>query len=202
MNFRPFLCLIGFLLLISCGKKEKKVVVTPKDNDGTVEYCQVAEADSTLKDGWCFTISSNGDTLEKSSYSGGMLHGERILFHPNGIVEAIENYAQNTMVGVYKAFYEDGSPSVEGQYLNGEMDGVWKFFYKTPSGALKEEVTFKSNMENGPFREFHPNGKIAAEGTYKDEFEDGQLKVFDSTGTLNKIYVFENGRPVETINVQ
>jgi len=63
------------------------------------------------------------------------------------------------------------------------MNGLVKGYY--PSGALKEEVTFANNVEEGPFTEYHENGHVMWKGTYRNgDHEFGLLEKFDETGVL------------------
>ena len=36
----------------------------------------------------------------------------------------------------------------------------------------------------------------------KEAIEDGQVKIYDTVGTLIKIYVFEDKKPIETIKIR
>ena len=65
------------------------------------------------------------------------------------------------------------------------MNGIVKKFY--PEGQLKEEISFRNNIEEGPFTEYHPNGNIHWKGTYRNgDNEVGELKEFDESGILIK----------------
>ena len=72
------------------------------------------------------------------------------------------------------------------------MTGKWKGYYD--NGALKEEVIFVNNQENGPFIEYYPNGKLKAEGTYLEgDYEQGELKLYNESGELIRRMNCEKG---------
>jgi antitoxin component YwqK of YwqJK toxin-antitoxin module len=70
------------------------------------------------------------------------------------------------------------------------------------NGQLESEGSYLNGLKDGAFKEYHENGNLSAEGKYQDDFEDGQVKIFDTLGTLIKIYVFKDKKPVETIKIR
>ena len=228
MRFNPYLIILLFLSLLfltNCKLNSNKSVENKLEN-GEVEFYQVLSADSTKKEGWYFRIDAKDDTLEKVQYINGLMEGQRVLYYPNGQIHIVENYVNNQYNGPYQSFYENGAPKQFGAFKDGQFEGDLKSYYAEPAGQLKEVVQLKNGVENGavkqyfsngrieseasysegykegPFKEYHENGSIAAEGNYIEDFEDGQVKIFDTTGTLIKIYVFEDKKPIETIKVR
>lgn len=202
----PFLrTLLGlsclYLVLQWSACKNVKVMDVERTTPlGDTEYYSVLKKDTAKKEGLYVLMSSMGDTLEKAMYTNGQLNGNRYLFK-NGKVFIIETYLEGAYHGPYTAFFNDGQLKQKGFYKNNQMDSIWTTYYTEKPDQIKEEVTFHNGTENGPFREYHLNGKLAAEGNYVEEFEDGEIKVYDTTGTLKKIYVYKDKRPVQTINV-
>lgn len=187
------------MLLPAC-KNARVVDVERTTSLGEIERYSVLKKDTSKKEGVYTLISSEGDTLEKALYSNGQLDGNRYLFK-NGKVFIIETYLKGAYHGPYTAYFDDGQLKQVGFYKNNQMDSIWTTYYTEKPDQVKEEVTFRNGIENGPFKEYHLNGKLAAEGNYVDEFEDGEIKVYDTTGILKKIYVYKDKRPVQTINV-
>lgn len=222
--FFSTICLVVFLL-VNC-KQEKTKKVEKKSENGETELYSVLKADTNKKDGLYLRINSKGDTLEKVHYQDGNIEGQRVLYYSNGQVSIVENYINNQYNGPYQSFYEDGAPKQLGAFKDGQFDGELKTYYKEPAGRLKESVFMKNGVEDGTFKqyypdgrteaegsytnglregsfkEYHPNGNMSAEGNYLNDFEDGEIKIFDTTGTLIKIYVFKDKKPVETIKIR
>ncbi len=200
--FRTIFLISGIYLIlqiIACNNTNVKEIER-KLPTGDIERYSVLKADTGKKQGVYSLISPIGDTLEKAMFANGQLNGNRYLFK-NGKVFIIETYLDGAYHGPYSAYFDDGQLKQKGFYKNNRMDSIWTTYYTEKPDQIKEEVTFHNGTENGPFREYHLNGKLAAEGNYVEEFEDGEIKVYDTTGTLKKIYVYKDKRPVQTINV-
>ena len=116
----------------------------------------------------------------------------------------VENYVDNKLEGKLTSYYEDGSLQQEAMYKDNTGNGIWKNYFRDHKNVVKEEVTVSENKINGPFKEYYPNGKLYAKGHKievnegPDAFEayDGKVEVYDSTGTLEKILTFENGKQI------
>lgn len=223
---RYFLSFLTISLAYTSCQQDKLKKIERALNEEETEIFYVQKKDTTLREGLYVVINSQGDTIEKSNYVAGKLEGQRVIYYPSGQVKIVENYINNEYHGPYQSFFENGSPKQFGTFKNGQFEGELKTYYEQPSGRLKESVFLTEGIENGPFKqyfedgtiqaegfyenglksgafkEYHPNGNILAEGVYKEDFEDGEIKVYDTTGTLNKIYIFENKKPIETINVR
>ncbi len=219
------LLFLSLLFLTNC-KQNKDLSIEKKLDNGEKEFYQVLKSDTTQKDGWYYRLNIKGDTLEKAQYEKGLMEGQRVLYYPNGQVHIVENYINNQYNGPYQSFYESGAPKQFGTFKNGQFEGELKSYYLEPSGQLKEVIQLANGVENGnvkqyysngllesegsylnglkdgAFKEYHENGNLSAEGKYLDDFEDGQVKIFDTLGTLIKIYVFKDKKPVETIKIR
>ena len=219
------LLFLSLLFLTNCMQNKDKKKKKKLDN-GEKEFYQVLKSDTTQKDGWYYRLNIKGDTLEKAQYEKGLMEGQRVLYYPNGQVHIVENYINNQYNGPYQSFYESGAPKQFGTFKNGQFEGELKSYYLEPSGQLKEVIQLANGVENGnvkqyysngqlesegsylnglkdgAFKEYHENGNLSAEGKYQDDFEDGQVKIFDTLGTLIKIYVFKDKKPVETIKIR
>ena len=177
------LFLLSILLsLLACNSNIETVKLTEENGD-LVEYSR--RKSDFAKEGEYLRKDEKGQFLEKAQYTNDSLHGERILYFPNGQPEIIERYEHGKFVGKYQLFHENGQLKQEGSYIDGKMEGEWKGYYD--NGQLKEVVTIEANEENGPFTEYHKNGKLKAEGQYLNgDFEHGLLKLYDEHGELVK----------------
>jgi antitoxin component YwqK of YwqJK toxin-antitoxin module len=180
-----FFPVLALLFAISYACKEEPILVKVTDENGvlTMEYFVIQDS---VRHGQSLTYYDNGkDIFLKENYRKGNLHGERIIYFPNGSPEIVEHYRHGRIHGALKAYYENGQLELSGMYTDGTMNGTLKKFY--PGGQLKEEVSFANNIEEGPFTEYHPNGNIHWTGTYRNgDNEVGELKEFDEDGLLVK----------------
>ena len=146
----------------------------------------------------------DGKIVEVANYKNGKLNGVRTLFHSNGNKMQEENYIDDKLEGKVTSYFEDGSLQQEAVYKDNSGNGIWKNYFKDQKNVVKEEITIVENKINGPFKEYYPNGKLYAKGKKIeinegiDAFDsyDGKVEVFDSTGTLEKILTFENGKQI------
>lgn len=139
----------------------------------------------------------DGKTIEeKSLYKNDQLNGTRTLYYPNGKVEQVEHYTDDKFDGPFVSFYEQGQKHEVGQFANEFRTGKWLLYYK--DGRLKSEYLYngKSNDENGPYKEYFKDGKIAEEGQMIEGDNDGPVTYYDSTGAINRIRIYANGRPL------
>ena len=225
MKINSIFVLFLFVFLTNC-KQNKNIPIEKNLDNGEREFYQVLKSDTTQRNGWYFRLNAKGDTLEKVEYLNGSIEGQRVLYYPNGQIQIVENYINNQYNGPYQSFFENGAPKQFGTFKNGQFEGELKSYYDEPSGQLKEEIQLINGIENGavkqyysngqlqsegsyaeglkagPFKEYYENGNIAADGNYVDDFEDGQVKIYDTVGTLIKIYVFEDKKPIETIKIR
>ena len=177
-----WLFIIG-MTLAACSSKTKTIEV--ENEAGVIIERYVQNVATTQKEGKSEAFDDSGQLLETAFYQNGQLHGERILYHENGAIQAIEPYENGIFKGDFQAFYENKQLELTGKYINGKMDGEWKRYYD--SGELMEIVTFVENEENGPFVEYYKNGKTKAAGNYlAGDNEHGELKLFDENGELIK----------------
>ena len=89
-----------------------------------------------------------------------------------------------------------------GKRIFTEYNAEYSLYYKDPKNVLKQEVTFKDNIINGPSKEYYPNGKLMAEGNkieVSDGFDvyDGIVQIYDSTGQLSRTVTYEKGRQID-----
>ena len=143
---RNFLFLL-FLNVVCCSPSPRMVKVV--ENGYLLETYEI-DGDS-VRHGLTLKYFPSGEIFEKSKYVHGMLDGARLIYYPNGQLEIKENYCKGQFCDSLFTFFENGQKRFEAFYVNGEMTGNTRGYYE--SGELKEEVTFKGNLENGPFME-------------------------------------------------
>jgi len=151
------------------------------------------DPETDARHGMFRNYDAEGHLLEQAEYRDNVLHGQRVLFSPQGDTLVVEHYAGGAFEGPYRAYYEDGNRLRQrGQYVSNNMAGQWTRFYS--DGTKSEVVTFANNAENGPFREWYENGKLKAVGSYRGgDREDGQLRLFTEAGELQRVLECDQG---------
>jgi antitoxin component YwqK of YwqJK toxin-antitoxin module len=78
-------------------------------------------------------------------------------------------------------------------YSKGNLEGLRSVFYA--SGKIAEEMTYKNNLKNGPYKRYTETGIIIEESNYKNDQFDG-LAIFRDAddGTIVSKGKFVNGK--------
>lgn len=201
LNVCAKVLIFAFLLISSTSCSNKKKIEVRNKDGVVIESYFVNKKSPDDKIGTYSKFYDDGKAMEVAEYKDGKLNGKRTLYHPNGKMMQQENYVDNKLEGKLTSYYEDGSLQQEAIYKDNVGEGLWKNYFKEPKNVLNAEITMSNNKINGPFKEYYPNGKLYAKGTKIEIMEgvdsyDGKVEVYDSTGTLDKILTFENGKQI------
>lgn len=169
------------LFLISCTQKD---VTTTYENGSTMEVFKVNKEGQ--KNGLYRLYREDGTLAEESNFDKDQLSGKRRVYFEDGIqVEIEELYKENEMDGEHFVFYPSGAKLIESNFTAGKMNGLLIKYFE--DGQIMESVTFKDNVETGPFKEYYANGQVQWDGVYLDgDKEFGLLKQYSEEGALIK----------------
>lgn len=172
-----FLILVNSLLFISCnssGKDKNDDGFTfIKRNDYTINsynglpYYRLNETKEFM-DGY-YVVGNKMSKWEEFEFKKGLLHGDYIVFHPNG-----EIYSQTT-------------------YANGKKHGEELMYHN--NGILNSKSTFKNNELVGSKFTYFDNGKIQSES----RIEDGrpiETQHYNILGNIVSQSFIRNGRTI------
>lgn len=187
--------LLGLCLGTMVACQSATETIERRDANGRLERFQ-QHRKTHLKEGLYEQFREDGTLAEQANYVQDTLHGERILYFPDGKQkESIYTYAMGVYHGPYRLYYPDGQLHLEQQFARGVLEGLSLRYY--PTGQLEERVTMHNNEESGPFEEFYPNGHKKAVGNYifdhDTALEQGELREYDSTGVLIRVADCEAG---------
>lgn len=96
--------------------------------------------------------------------------------------------AQN---GVIKSYYPDRTLKSELSYVSDILDGPVKFYHE--NGKVKLEKNYSRGILNGWVREYFVNGNLKEEYFVKTGVLDGDKKEFAENGQLLKIFSYSDG---------
>ena len=169
------------LFLFSCSPED----VTTTYENGNIKEVYGVNKDG-LKNGLYKSFREDGTLSEESNFKQDQLSGTRKVYFPDGKqVEIVENYQADVMEGEHVVYYPSGAKLIESSFTGGKMNGLLTKYFE--DGNIMETVTFKDNVENGPFKEYYANGKIQWEGSFLNgDQEFGLLQQYDETGILIK----------------
>ena len=159
----PFL-----ILLISCDKSQREVVVEKWD-DGTPSKVN-------------FVV---GEGLKQEIVG-------RMTYYENGEIQTKEEYRENKNNGLYIRYYENGKKSEEGTYKDGEKDGKWTKW--DDYGVKDVEETYKDGKLNGLSTWWYENGEKKQEGTYKDGSREGKWTNWYENGEKKQEGTYKDGK--------
>jgi hypothetical protein len=71
---------------------------------------------------------------------------------------------------------------------------IYKFIHQTKA-TRKEEVYFKDNEENGPYKSYYKSGKIKDVGSFENAQKSGNWKTFYENGNLMNEVNYKDGKP-------
>jgi antitoxin component YwqK of YwqJK toxin-antitoxin module len=125
----------------------------------------------------------NGQVKLECEFIKGKRNGKCTGYYPNGDIEYISFYENDTLSGVSKFFHKNGQLHWVVKFEKGLKNGEVK--YRDSLGRIYQISTFKNNRLNEKSFSLYPNGSVKEEvnflngrldGTYIEYFEDGNVK--------------------------
>jgi hypothetical protein len=107
-------------------------------------------------------------------------------------IEVVENYddgkphfkyqvdAKKQKNGTFEELTPDGKPKVRGGYLANKMTGAWTVYADT--GKPIEQVTYRNDQLEGPYRRDFPNGQPQMRATFHQNDYSGPITAYDEKG--------------------
>lgn len=153
------------ILLGACGTSKEIITVSSDTGNGRAERSYIAsESPSNLVRE--VLINTEGDTISVSSVNKGMLHGEIIAYHPNGVRKELVTYTNGSLTGPFVAYGNDGVAVFEGMLLNGSKQGMWVMWYDETQ--KRQECQYVNDVLSGKCTYWFIDGNLQREETYSD----------------------------------
>jgi antitoxin component YwqK of YwqJK toxin-antitoxin module len=114
-------------------------------NDKTGKKIREENYQDGYRDGKSTFYDLSGQLINESGeYKKGLLHGERIVYYPNGKIFSIRQYKEDTLNGLSVYYATDGKEMYKATYTHGAIiDGEERVYF--PDGKLK----IIGNRKNG-----------------------------------------------------
>lgn len=163
-------CLIALLFLAYNGNTQNVINIdslSQKLENDTIRAF-LTTSDSIPYTGLAFVYD---DTIKvkQISYKDGLLTGEWIEWHKNGVIKSRGYYHCSKEQGDYKSWDKKGRLATEGQFSNGMKEGIWIFY---ENGAKTTVGEYRNDLKNGVWGEFNEEGQRVLNKIY----EKGNLK--------------------------
>jgi antitoxin component YwqK of YwqJK toxin-antitoxin module len=98
----------------------------------------------------------------------------------------------STLDGFYKEFYKSGALKEEVNYLNDKEEGDRIFYHE--NGMVKSISHYSKGILNGTLKEYSEGGTLLTEGVFRDGLQHGTIKLYYPNGQLKKKVDYVNGK--------
>jgi antitoxin component YwqK of YwqJK toxin-antitoxin module len=152
-------------LICGCGTSKEVITISTETASGRAERSYMAsESPANLLSE--VLLNAEGDTMSLSSVRKGVLHGEMISFHPNGMRKELVTYVDGEPTGPFLAYGNDGVPVFEGMLVNGKKHGTWAMWYDETQ--KRQECQYVNDVLSGKCTYWYIDGNLQREETYSD----------------------------------
>jgi len=120
---------------------------------------------------------------------------EKYYFDKNGLKQ-----------GKYKAYFNTGTLRNEGIYIDDKKNGQWKYYAallnakgSVATAELLSIVTYKNDVKEGFFKDFHFDNKLMGEGNYKNNKFIGECKWYHYNGQMSSLENYNESGKLQSI---
>lgn len=183
---------------------------TQIESDGFYYVDDLGE--TTFRHGkWRF-YDREGELQEERNYYKNQLHGEVVIYFPNGKKNSIGYFKLDVQDSIYKEWDETGVLIQEGLYNDGMPLGSWKYYYRNGKEKMVEEVVDGTSFVwqfwlpdslhtqtvkdgTGEIATYYTNGNLKEWYTYKNGLKDGPFEEASVYGYFLLKGAFKNNLP-------
>lgn len=146
---------------------------------------------------WTF-FDSFGRKRSTENWRAGQLHGEQLVYYPDGSVADRHHMEKNMLQGHFAQYYPGNRMKYEGNNANGEPEGKVTWYY--PNGQKEIEGHLVNGERDGSWYYYHENGSMQIQilysnGTFiREKKENGSFKTYYENGSLESEITYKNGK--------
>ncbi|WP_026450328.1 toxin-antitoxin system YwqK family antitoxin [Aequorivita capsosiphonis] len=163
------------------------------------------------KDGQYWLYNPNGSLREKGRFKNGLHINKKKTYDASGILLRDENFIIHTneegkevsvLDGRIKYFYNNGNISSDCYYKKGKKEGICKEYNKNKTNSLKSEISYKNDLQHGPYSNFGYDGKPQRKGIFYQEIMvndsilknvyEGEIIVYQQNGMKERVEHWRN----------
>lgn len=171
-----------------------------------------------IKDGYTRIYFNDGKIKQEIPFIKGQEQGFGKEYNSNGVIITLTEYKKGFIVdrlrinrtdgsgrkqGRWFTFYETGNLQSEAGYKDNLKHGYYKEYaengdlikiLKYSDGILQQEAAEiqKLDIQN----EYYSNGKVKISAMFRNGVPEGILRQYDSTGVVEKAFLYKNGQVV------
>lgn len=145
------------------------------------------------KQGYWEATDRNGKLVYKGYFKDDKPVGEMTRYYPDGGVRVMMTYDEKSEKARAKFFWQNGEPAAEGNYINTKRDSIW-VYYSYYTKNVSNKTTYAAGKRTGSSSSFYPSGEIAEEVWWKDDLKDGPWKQYFEDGRLKLSATYHNNK--------
>ena len=168
------------------------------------------------KTGFWKVLYENGKIRYEGNFVNDHPVGEFKRYYPNGTMQAMMMYSDDSKTAFARLFYDNGKIAAEGKYTEREKDSVWNYYSsfdgqltmkenykegKREGESLKlysnrivsERMNFSQDKRHGVWEQFYQNGKLRLRGKYLNDIREGEFMTWDANGNQSIKGHYQNG---------
>ncbi|MBK7762360.1 MAG: toxin-antitoxin system YwqK family antitoxin [Bacteroidetes bacterium] len=142
-------------------------------------------------DGIWTSYHSTGFPASITNYKVGKKNGTQIRVGPDGFVEEMAAYQNDSLHGPYRTFFKGARIGKEMFYAHGIEDGLRRVFYF--DAGIQEEAQIKMGKRDGKTTWYYKNGKVAVIYNYVNDLTEGISLAYYENGNLQTEGSFIHG---------
>ncbi len=140
---------------------------------------------------WQTTYSENGQIIDSVNTLNGKLNGISKQWYPNGNLEYIQTFKNDSLTGYFCSYHENGQKRQEGKRWQELADDTLIDWYS--NGQIKAKRYYEKGLKQGPYYHWFESGEIQVEGSFIDDKKNGLYQEYYENKRLKKKGNFSNG---------
>ena len=140
----------------------------------------------------------NEEAKKELNYKDGLLHGQYIERHSNGIKSFEASFKEGKRDGTITTWYKNGQKSSEMLYENGYPKGTMSAWYENGQIQLKGSLT-KNEIQNGEWTFWYENGQKQLQQTVRFGKIEGAASRWYKNGVKKDDLFYADGKIVSVV---
>jgi len=144
-----------------------------------------------------------------TAYKNGIWKYQKFFLSSATKAFLVEKYyfdKNNLKQGKYKEYFNTGTLRKEGIYIDDKKNGQWKYYAallnakdSVSTAELLGIVTYKNDVKEGFFKDFHFDNKLMGEGNYKNDKFIGECKWYHYNGQMSSLENYSKPGKLQSI---
>jgi antitoxin component YwqK of YwqJK toxin-antitoxin module len=136
-----------------------------------------------------------GDTVLFENYKNDILHGIKRAFYSTGKIHRHITYTNGIMNGPFFSFNRDGKLLEKTNYEMGKKDGTFTYYYD--DGTLLKTENWSKDIKNGTFTTYYYQGFVQFQENYKKGIKEGWFEEYFPNKRMKLRSLYKKGVLIE-----